>query len=56
MRLGKPDATWKKNTPEIESGSEYKIHADLVIKSLGFDQIYQNYLIQKSLLFLNGEQ
>jgi len=36
MRLGKPDATGRR-TPEIESGSEYKIHADLVIKSLGFD-------------------
>ncbi len=36
MRLGKPDATGRR-TPEIEPGSEYKIHADLVIKSLGFD-------------------
>ncbi len=36
MRLGKPDATGRR-TPEIESGSEYKIRADLVIKSLGFD-------------------
>ena len=36
MKLGKPDSTGR-SRPEIEEGSEYKIKADLVIKSLGFD-------------------
>ncbi len=36
MKLGEPDATGRRR-PEIEKGSEYKISADLVIKSLGFD-------------------
>ena len=36
MKLGNPDATGRKR-PEIEKGSDYKINADLVIKSLGFD-------------------
>ena len=35
MKLGDPD-TFRRR-PEIEVGSEYKIKADLVIKSLGFD-------------------
>ena len=36
MKLGKPDSSGRRR-PEIETGSEYKIAADLVIKSLGFD-------------------
>ena len=36
MKLGEPDSSGRKK-PEIEHGSEYKIPADLVIKSLGFD-------------------
>ena len=36
MKLGDPDSTGRRR-PEIEVGSEYKIPADLVIKSLGFD-------------------
>jgi len=36
MKLGEPDASGRRK-PEIEVGSEYKIKADLVIKSLGFD-------------------
>ena len=36
MKLGEPDTSGRRR-PEIEKGSEYKIPADLVIKSLGFD-------------------
>jgi glutamate synthase (NADPH/NADH) small chain len=36
MKLGDPDSSGRRR-PEIEQGSEYKISADLVIKSLGFD-------------------
>jgi glutamate synthase (NADPH/NADH) small chain len=36
MKLGDPDSSGRRR-PEIEKGSEYKISADLVIKSLGFD-------------------
>ncbi len=36
MKLGEPDSSGRRR-PEIEQGSEYKISADLVIKSLGFD-------------------
>ena len=36
MKLGEPDSSGRRR-PEIEVGSEYKIKADLVIKSLGFD-------------------
>ena len=36
MKLGEPDSSGRRR-PEIENGSEYKIPADLVIKSLGFD-------------------
>ena len=36
MKLGEPDSSGRRR-PEIEKGSEYKISADLVIKSLGFD-------------------
>ena len=36
MKLGDPDSSGRRR-PEIQSGSEYKIKADLVIKSLGFD-------------------
>ncbi len=36
MKLGGPDSSGRRR-PEIEVGSEYKIKADLVIKSLGFD-------------------
>ena len=36
MKLGEPDSTGRRR-PEIDKGSEYKIPADLVIKSLGFD-------------------
>ena len=36
MILGSPDSSGRKS-PEIKIGSEFKIPADLVIKSLGFD-------------------
>ena len=36
MILGEPDSSGRKR-PEVQIGSEYKIPADLVIKSLGFD-------------------
>jgi len=36
MKLGEPDSSGRKK-PEIEKGSEFKIAADIVIKSLGFD-------------------
>jgi len=36
MKLGEPDSSGRRR-PEIEVGTEYKIPADLVIKSLGFD-------------------
>ena len=36
MKLGQPDSSGRRR-PEIEIGSEFKINADLVIKSLGFD-------------------
>ncbi|MDC1151651.1 NAD(P)-dependent oxidoreductase [Pelagibacteraceae bacterium] len=36
MKLGEPDSSGRRR-PETEVGSEYKIPADLVIKSLGFD-------------------
>ena len=36
MKLGDPDSSGRRR-PEVENGSEYKIKADLVIKSLGFD-------------------
>ena len=36
MNLTEPDSSGRRR-PEIEVGSEYKIPADLVIKSLGFD-------------------
>jgi len=36
MKLGEPDSSGRRR-PEVEAGSEYKIPADLVIKSLGFD-------------------
>ena len=36
MKLGEPDSSGRRS-PEVEIGSEYKISADLVIKSLGFD-------------------
>jgi glutamate synthase (NADPH) small chain len=36
MKLGEPDSSGR-SRPEVEAGSEYKIPADLVIKSLGFD-------------------
>ncbi len=36
MKLGEPDSSGRRR-PEIDQGSEYKIPADLVIKSLGFD-------------------
>ena len=36
MKLGDPDSSGRRR-PEIQSGSEYKIKVDLVIKSLGFD-------------------
>jgi len=36
MKLGEPDSSGRRR-PEIENGSEYRIPADLVIKSLGFD-------------------
>ena len=36
MKLGEPDLSGR-SRPEIDHGSEYKIKADLVIKSLGFD-------------------
>ena len=36
MKLGEPDSSGRRR-PEIQVGSEYKVKADLVIKSLGFD-------------------
>ena len=36
MKLGEPDSSGRRR-PEVDLGSEYKITADLVIKSLGFD-------------------
>jgi glutamate synthase (NADPH) small chain len=36
MKLGEPDSSGRRK-PEIEVGSEYKIPADLVIESLGFN-------------------
>ena len=36
MKLGEPDSSGRKK-PETEIGSEYKIPADIVIKSLGFN-------------------
>ncbi len=36
MKLGEPDSSGRRR-PVIDKGSEYKIPADLVIKSLGFD-------------------
>ena len=36
MKLGEPDSSGRRR-PEIDIGSDYKIKADLVIKSLGFD-------------------
>ena len=36
MKLGEPDSSGRRR-PETEKGSDYKISADLVIKSLGFD-------------------
>ena len=36
MKLGEPDSSGRRR-PEIEVDTEYKIPADLVIKSLGFD-------------------
>jgi len=36
IKLGEPDSSGRRR-PEIDKGSEYKIQADLVIKSLGFD-------------------
>ncbi len=36
MKLGEPDSSGRRR-PEKQIGSEYKIKADLVIKSLGFD-------------------
>ena len=36
MELGEPDASGRKK-PTVKSGSEFKLPADLVIKSLGFD-------------------
>ena len=38
MKLGDRDSSRQKKTTQVaESGSEYKVKADLVIKSLGFD-------------------
>ena len=36
MKLGEPDSSGRRK-PEIQAGSEYRIKADMVIKSLGFD-------------------
>ena len=36
MKLGKPDSSGRR-TPVIQEGDQFKIPADLVIKSLGFD-------------------
>ena len=36
MKLGEPDSSGRKK-PIIDPGSEFKLPADLVIKSLGFD-------------------
>jgi glutamate synthase (NADPH/NADH) small chain len=39
MRLGLPDATGRKSPEEIK-GADFTLHADLVIKALGFDPEY----------------
>ena len=36
IKLGEPDSSGRKS-PIVQQGSEFKISADLVIKSLGFD-------------------
>ena len=36
MKLAEPDSSGRRR-PEVENGADYKIKADLVIKSLGFD-------------------
>jgi glutamate synthase (NADPH) small chain len=36
MRLGAPDASGRR-APEVDTGNEYRLGADLVIKALGFD-------------------
>ena len=36
MKLGEPDSSGRKK-PNLEKGSEFKLPADLVIRSLGFD-------------------
>ena len=36
MKLGDPDSSGRRK-PVIEKGNEFKIEADMVIKSLGFD-------------------
>ena len=36
MKLGEPDSSGRRR-PEVQIGSDYKVKADLVIKSLGFD-------------------
>ena len=36
MKLGEPDSSGRRR-PEVQIGSEFKIKADLIIKSLGFD-------------------
>ena len=44
--LGEPDSSGRKK-PIIQSGSEFKLPADLVIKSLGFDPENLPILFQK---------
>ena len=46
MQLGDPDTSGRRR-PEIQIGSEHKINADLVIKSLGFDPEDLPYLFNE---------
>ena len=56
MKLGEPDSSGRRR-PEIKAGSEYKVKADLVIKSLGFDpEDLPKLFNAKELQFHNGEQ
>ena len=56
MQLGDPDSSGRRR-PVIQEGSEYKIEADIVIKSLGFDpENILSYLTQKNYRYLSGEQ
>ena len=56
IKLGEPDPSGRRK-PIIQDGLEFKLKADMVIKSLALIlRIFQNYLMQKSCLFLDGVQ